>query len=79
MGFLSQEREEGSEVTVGSTAASWNLLENLGYDTAEITKTRCRMQGAEFQAFGSCVRNKGLMENKTCSQYKQPFATRAQC
>ena len=52
MGFLSQEREEGSEVTVGSTAASWNLLENLGYDMAEVTRTRCRMQGLSFRHLG---------------------------
>lgn len=52
MGFLSQEEEEGSEVTVGATAASWNLLENLGYDSAEVTRTRRRMQGLSFRHLG---------------------------
>lgn len=35
--------------------------------------------GAEFQAFGNFVKNKGLMGNKRCSQYKKTLATRAQC
>ena len=52
MGPVGRGREEGSEVTVGSTATSWNLLENLGYDMAEVTRTRCRMQGLSFRHLG---------------------------